>query len=150
MSPTVPFNTCPSAGAGTATAGGGRPWEIKGARTAKQGGQEPPCGKGRGAGLCKGSCVPTEGEGKRNGVTHGNHKDAPLPQLEIRREHQEGLQGEGRKCWQGQAGPGRATQSPGPGHSGGLTAGLLSQAGPDSHREKAQHGMPEVLFWKRL
>lgn len=55
MSPTVPFNTCPSAGAGTATGGGSQPREIKSAQTAKPGGREPQCGKGRGAGLGKGS-----------------------------------------------------------------------------------------------
>lgn len=47
-------------------------------------------------------------------------------------------------------GPGRGTQNPGPGHTGSLTAGLLAEAGPDSHREKAHYRMPEVLFWKRL
>lgn len=41
-------------------------------------------------------------------------------------------------------GPGRGTQNSGPRHSAGPTAGLLSEAGPDSRRPRAPVGMSEV------
>lgn len=99
----------------------------------------------KGLGLWRGSRVPAEGKGKSR-----EEWETWRPQKRRFGEKTKGTC-RGKRVNASVAGrrPHRS-QSPDPGHPAGLTAGLPSEAGPDSPQGEGPHRMPGLLFRKRL